>query len=69
MDNLYGEEIKIKLDKIIKLLAKVANAFENSNKSKAGIASQSIENASQIEGKPSIYKRPAFIGKGKEKEK
>lgn len=69
MDNIYGEEIKIKLDKIIKLLAKVANAFENSNKGKAGIASQSIENASQIEGKPSIYKRPAFIGKGKEKEK
>lgn len=69
MDNLYGEEIKIKLDKIIKLLAKVANAIENSNEGKAGIASQSIENASQIEGKPSIYNRPARIGKGKEKEK
>lgn len=69
MDNLYGEEIKIKLDKIIKLLERVANALENSNKSKAGIASQSIEIASQIEGKPSIYNRPARIGKGKEKEK
>lgn len=69
MDNLYGEEIKIKLDKIIKLLAKVANAIENSNEGKAGIASQSIEIASQIEGKPSAYKRPAFIRKGKEKEK
>lgn len=69
MDNVYGEDIKKKLDKIIMLLERVANAFENSNKGKAGIASQSIENASQIEGKPSIYKRPAFIGKGKEKEK
>lgn len=69
MDNLYGEEIKIKLDKIIKLLARVANALENSNKGKAGIAPQSIENASQIEGKPSIYKWPAFMGKGKEKQK
>ena len=66
MDNIYGEEIKIKLDKIIMLLAKVANAFENSNEGKAGIASQSIENASQIEGKPSIYNRPARIEKGKE---
>lgn len=69
MDNIYGEEIKIKLNKIIKLLEKVAYALENSNKGKAGIASQSIEIASQSEGKPSIYKRPAFIGKGKEKEK
>lgn len=69
MDNLYGEEIKIKLDKIIKLLAKVATALENSNKGKAGIASKSIEIASQSEGKPSIYKRPAFIEKGKEKQK
>lgn len=69
MDNIYGEEIKIKLDKIIKLLARVANAFENSNEGKAGIAPQSIEIGSQIEGKPSIYKRPAFMGKGKEKEK
>lgn len=69
MDNLYGEEIKIKLDKIIKLLARVANALENSNKSKAGIAAQSIEIASQSGEKPSIYKRPAFIIKGKEKEK
>lgn len=69
MDNLYGEEIKIKLDKIIMLLEKVANAIENSNKGKAGIASKSIEIASQSEGKPSVYKRPAFIGKGKEKEK
>ena len=69
MDNIYGEEIKIKLDKIIKLLARVANAFENSNEGKAGIAPQSIEIGSQIEGKPSIYKRPAFMGKGKEKQK
>ena len=69
MDNIYGEDINKKLDKIIMLLAKVANALENSNEGKAGIASQSIEIASQIEGKPSIYKRPAFIGKGKEKEK
>lgn len=69
MDNLYGEEIKIKLDKIIKLLARVANALENSDKGKAGIAPQSIENASQSGEKPSIYKRPAFIRKGKEKEK
>ena len=69
MDNIYGEEIKIKLDKIIKLLERVANAFENSNKSKAGIASQSIEIASQKGEKPSRYKHPAFIGKGKEKEK
>ena len=69
MDNLYGEEIKIKLDKIIILLERVANALENSNKGKAGIASQSIEIASQKGEKPSIYKRPAFIGKGKEKEK
>lgn len=69
MDNIYGEDINKKLDKIIMLLEKVANAFENSNKGKAGIAPQSIENASQIEEKPSIYKRPAFIGKGKEKEK
>lgn len=69
MDNIYGEEIKKKLDKVIILLEKVANAFENSNKGKAGIASQSIEIASQIEGKPSAYKRPASIIKGKEKEK
>lgn len=69
MDNIYGEDINKKLDKIIMLLARVADAFENSNKSKAGIASQSIENASQSEGKPSIYKRPARIEKGKEKEK
>lgn len=69
MDNIYGEEIKIKLDKIIKLLERVADAFENSDKGKAGIASQSIEIASQIKGKPSAYKRPAFIRKGKEKEK
>lgn len=69
MDNIYGEDIKKKLDKIIKLLERVANTLENSNKGKAGIASQSIEIASQIEGKPSIYKRPAFMGKGKEKEK
>lgn len=67
MDNIYGEDIKKKLDKIIMLLERVTNAFENSNEGKAGIASQSIENASQIEGKPSIYKRPARIGKGKEK--
>ena len=69
MDNIYGEEIKIKLDKIIKLLARVANAFENSNEGKAGIASQSIEVAPQGKENPSIYKRPAFIGKGREKEK
>lgn len=69
MDNIYGEEIKIKLDEIIKLLARVANALENSNKSKAGIASQSIEIARQGKENPSIYKRPAFIRKGKEKEK
>lgn len=69
MDNIYGEEIKIKLDKIIKLLARVANAVENSNEGKAGIASQSIENARQGKEKPSIYNRPARIGKGKEKEK
>ena len=69
MDNIYGEDINKKLDEIIKLLERVANAFENSNKGKAGIASQSIENASQSGEKPSAYKRPAFIGKGKEKEK
>lgn len=69
MDNIYGEDIKKKLDKIIMLLERVANALENSNKGKAGIAPQSIEIASQIEGKPSAYNRPAFIGKGKEKEK
>lgn len=69
MDNIYGGAIMKKLDKIIMLLEKVANAFENSNKGKAGIASQSNEIASQIEGKRSIYKRPAFVGKGKEKEK
>lgn len=69
MDNLYGEEIKIKLDKIIMLLERVANAFENSNKGKAGIASQSIENASQKGKKLSIYNCPTRIGKGKEKEK
>lgn len=69
MDNLYGEEIKIKLDKIIMLLKRVANALENSNEGKAGIASQSTENARQGKENPSIYKRPAFIGKGKEKEK
>lgn len=69
MDNIYGEDINKKLDKIIMLLEKVATALENSNKGKAGIASQSIEIASQIEGKPSIYKHPARIGKGKEKEK
>lgn len=69
MDNIYGEDINMKLDKIIKLLAKVANAFENSNKGKAEIASQSIEIARQGKEKPSIYKRPAFVGKGKEKEK
>lgn len=69
MDNIYGEDIKKKLDKIIMLLERVTNALENSNKGKAGIASQSNEIASQIEGKRSIYKRPAFIGKGKEKEK
>lgn len=69
MDNIYGEDIKKKMDKIIMLLERVANALEHSNKGKAGIASQSIEIASQIEGKPSIYKRPAFMGKGKEKQK
>lgn len=69
MDNIYGEDIKKKMDKIIMLLERVANALEESNKSKAGIASQSIEIASQIEGKPSIYNRPAFMGKGKEKQK
>lgn len=69
MDNIYGEEITIKLNKIIKLLEKVAYALENSNKGKAGIASQSIENARQGKENPSIYKRHAFIGKGKEKEK
>lgn len=69
MDNIYGEDIKKKMDKIIMLLERVADALENSNKSKAGIAAQSIEIASQIEGKPSIYKRPAFMGKGKEKQK
>lgn len=69
MDNIYGEDIKEKMDKIIMLLERVANALEESNKSKAGIAPQSIEIASQSEGKPSAYKRPAFIGKGKEKEK
>lgn len=69
MDNIYGEDIKKKMDKIIMLLERVVNALEHSNKGKAGIASQSIEIASQIEGKPSIYKRPAFMGKGKEKQK
>lgn len=69
MDNIYGGAIMKKLDKIILLLERVANALENSNKGKAGIAPQSIENASQIEGKPSAYKRPARIGKGKEKQK
>lgn len=69
MDNIYGEDIKKKLDKIIMLLERVADALENSNKGKAGIAAQSIEIASQIEGKPSIYNRPARKGKGKEKEK
>ena len=69
MDNLYGEDIKIKLDKIIMLLERVADALENSNKGKAGIASQSIEIARQGKEKPSIYNRPARIGKGKEKEK
>lgn len=69
MDNIYGEDIKKKLDEIIMLLERVADAFENSNKGKAGIASQSIEIASQIDGKPSIYNRPARIGKGKEKQK
>lgn len=69
MDNIYGEDIKKKMDKIIMLLERVADAFENSNKGKAGIASQSIEIASQIDGKPSIYKRPAHMEKGKEKEK
>lgn len=69
MDNIYGEDIKKKMDEIIMLLERVADALENSNEGKAGIAPQSIEIASQIEGKPSIYKRPARIGKGKEKEK
>lgn len=69
MDNLYGEDINKKLDKIIRLLEKVTNALENSNKGKAGIASQSIENARQGKENPSIYKHPARIGKGKEKEK
>lgn len=69
MDNLYGEEIKIKLDKIIMLLERVANAFKHSNKGKAIPASQSIEIASQKGENPSIYKRPAFAEKGKEKEK
>lgn len=69
MDNIYGGTIIKKLEKIIMLLERVATALENSNKGKAGIASQSIEIAPQSEGKPSIYKRPAFIGKGKEKEK
>lgn len=69
MDNIYGEDIKKKLDKIIKLLARVANAFENSNEGKAGIAPQSIEIAPQGKENPSIYKRPAFMGKGKEKQK
>lgn len=69
MDNIYGEDIKKKMDKIIMLLERVADAFENSNKGKAGIAPQSIEIASQIEGKPSIYNRPAFMEKGKEKQK
>lgn len=69
MDNIYGEDINKKLDKIIMLLERVANALENSNKGKAGIASQSIENAPQKGEKPSIYNRPARIGKGKEKEK
>ena len=69
MDNIYGGAIMKKLDKIIMLLEKVANAFENSNKGKAEIASQSIEIARQGKENPSIYKRPAFVGKGKEKEK
>ena len=69
MDNIYGEDIKKKLDKIIMLLKRVADAFENSNKGKAGIAPQSIEIASQIDEKPSIYNRPARMEKGKEKEK
>lgn len=69
MDNIYGEDIKKKLDKIIMLLERVANAFENSNKGKAGIAPQSIEIAPQGKENPSIYKRPAFMGKGKEREK
>lgn len=69
MDNIYGEDIKKKLDKIIMLLERIANAFEYSNKGKAGIASQSIEIASQSGEKQILYKRPAFIGKGKEKEK
>ena len=69
MDNIYGEDINKKLDKIIMLLERVANAFENSNKGKAGIAPQSIENARQGKENSSIYKRPAFTGKGKEKEK
>lgn len=69
MDNIYGEEIKKKLDKIIKLLERATNALENSNEGKAGIAPQSIEIASQSGEKASIYKRPAFVRKGKEKEK
>lgn len=69
MDNIYGEDIKKKLDKIIKLLAKVAYAFENSNEGKAGIAPQSIEIARQGKENPSIYNRPARIEKGKEKQK
>lgn len=69
MDNIYGEDIKKKLDKIIMLLERVADALENSNEGKAGIASQSIENARQGKENSSIYKRPAFMGKGKEKEK
>lgn len=69
MDNIYGEDIKRKLDKIIMLLERVANALENSNKGKAGIAPQSNEIARQGKENSSIYKRPAFTGKGKEKEK
>lgn len=69
MDNIYGEDIKKELDKIIMLLERVANALENSNKGKAGIAPQSIEIARQGKENPSIYKHPAFIIKGKEKEK
>ena len=69
MDNIYGEDIKKKMDEIIMLLERVADALEGSNKGKAGIAPQSIEIASQIEGKPSIYNRPARLEKGKEKQK
>lgn len=69
MDNIYGEDIKKKLDKIIMLLERVASALEDSNKGKAGIASQSNEIAAKIDGKPSPYKAGAFIGKCKEKEK